>query len=87
MLCGSLRALPPREDATGEGGGQLVEPSCTWSLSLNELLEGVSESNHHDEVDVGPPQGSEDRTLERLNRDVCRWSGVVGGSIIHVRDA
>ncbi len=40
-------------------GGLLVEPSCTWGPSLEELLDGVDESNLHGEVDAGPPQGSE----------------------------
>lgn len=40
-------------------GGLLVEPSSTWTPSLDELLAGVTESNLHDEVDTGPAQGSE----------------------------
>lgn len=40
-------------------GGLLVEPSCTWAPSLDELLDGVTESNLHEKVDTGPPQGSE----------------------------
>ncbi len=40
-------------------GGLLVEPASTWPLSLDELLDGVSESNLHAEVDSGPVQGSE----------------------------
>lgn len=40
-------------------GGLLLEPSATWTPSLEELLEGVDESNLHDEVDTGPPQGRE----------------------------
>lgn len=40
-------------------GGLLVEPSSTWAPSLDELLDGVTESNLHDEVDTGPARGSE----------------------------
>lgn len=40
-------------------GGLLVEPSATWAPSLGELLEEVTESNLHDEVDSGAPEGSE----------------------------
>ena len=40
-------------------GGLLVEPLPTWAPSLDELLDGVTESNRHDEVDTGPAQGSE----------------------------
>ncbi|MFA5843341.1 MAG: AbrB/MazE/SpoVT family DNA-binding domain-containing protein [Coriobacteriia bacterium] len=40
-------------------GGLLVEPSAVWAPSLDELLEGITESNRHDEVDTGPAQGSE----------------------------
>ena len=40
-------------------GGLLLEPSPTCGPSLDELLDGVTESNRHDEVDTGPPQGSE----------------------------
>ncbi|NTW29223.1 MAG: AbrB/MazE/SpoVT family DNA-binding domain-containing protein [Coriobacteriia bacterium] len=40
-------------------GGLLVEPSSIWSPSLDELLDGVTEDNLHDEVDTGPAQASE----------------------------
>lgn len=40
-------------------GGLVVEPAPAHPLSLAELLEGVTESNLHDEVDAGPAQGSE----------------------------
>lgn len=40
-------------------GGLVVEPAPARPLSLAELLEGVTESNLHDEVDPGPAQGSE----------------------------
>ena len=40
-------------------GGLLLEPSLEWTPSLNEMLEDVTESNLHDEVDTGPAQGSE----------------------------
>lgn len=40
-------------------GGLLVEPASTRPLSLEELLDGVSESNLHGEVDTGPAQGLE----------------------------
>jgi antitoxin MazE len=40
-------------------GGLLLEPSSTWTPSLGELLEGVTDDNLHDEVDTGPAQGSE----------------------------
>jgi antitoxin MazE len=40
-------------------GGLLLEPSAVWSPSLEEMLDGVTESNLHDEVDTGRAQGSE----------------------------
>ncbi len=40
-------------------GGLLVEPVSTCPLSLEQLLDGVTESNLHAEVDTGPAQGSE----------------------------
>ena len=40
-------------------GGLLVEPASERPPSLDELLEGVSDSNIHGEVDTGPAQGSE----------------------------
>jgi antitoxin MazE len=40
-------------------GGLLVEPASTCPLSLEELLDGVTASNLHAEVDTGPAQGSE----------------------------
>jgi len=40
-------------------GGLLVEPASTRPFSLEELLDGVTESNLHAEVDAGPAQGSE----------------------------
>jgi antitoxin MazE len=40
-------------------GGLLLEPSPTWAPTLDELLDGVTESNLHDEVDAGAAQGLE----------------------------
>jgi antitoxin MazE len=40
-------------------GGLLVEPLPAWAPSLDELLDGVTESNLHGEVDTGPARGSE----------------------------
>lgn len=40
-------------------GGLLVEPVSARSLSLDELLDGVTEANLHAEVDTGSAQGSE----------------------------
>ena len=40
-------------------GGLLVEPVSTRPLSLAELLNGVTASNLHAELDSGPAQGSE----------------------------
>lgn len=40
-------------------GGLLVEPSPTWEPTLEQLLDGVADSNLHGEVDTGPAQGSE----------------------------
>ena len=40
-------------------GGLLVEPAAARPPSLDELLDGVTESNMHAEVDTGPAQGSE----------------------------
>lgn len=40
-------------------GGLLVEPVSTRPLTLEDLLDGVTEANLHAEVDTGPAQGSE----------------------------
>jgi antitoxin MazE len=40
-------------------GGLLVEPVSARAPSLPELLDGVTASNLHAEVDTGPAQGSE----------------------------
>lgn len=40
-------------------GGLLLERSSLRPLSLDELLDGITESNMHDEVDTGPAQGME----------------------------
>ena len=40
-------------------GGLLVEPSPVWAPTLDELLDEVTESNLHGEIDTGPAQGSE----------------------------
>ncbi|HEY5388743.1 MAG TPA: AbrB/MazE/SpoVT family DNA-binding domain-containing protein [Thermoleophilia bacterium] len=40
-------------------GGLFVEPVADCPVSLEELLDGVTESNAHGEVDTGRPQGSE----------------------------
>ncbi|MCZ7664104.1 MAG: AbrB/MazE/SpoVT family DNA-binding domain-containing protein [Thermoleophilia bacterium] len=40
-------------------GGLLLEPSSTGAPSLDELLDGVTDSNLHHEIDTGPAQGSE----------------------------
>lgn len=40
-------------------GGLIVEPSPEWEPTLDELLDGITDSNLHDEVDTGVPQGSE----------------------------
>lgn len=40
-------------------GGLLLEPSPAWAPGLDELLDGVTESNLHREVDTGPAQGLE----------------------------
>jgi len=40
-------------------GGLLVQPLSTAAPTLDELLDGVTESNLHREVDTGPAQGSE----------------------------
>jgi antitoxin MazE len=40
-------------------GGLLVEPASARPPSLDELLDEVTESNLHGEVDTGSPQGSE----------------------------
>ena len=40
-------------------GGLLLEPSSAWAPSLDELLDGVADSNLHDETDTGPAQGRE----------------------------
>ncbi len=39
--------------------GLLVEPAAEIPLSLDELLEGVTEVNLHAEVETGQAQGSE----------------------------
>ena len=40
-------------------GGLLVEPVSVRPLSLQKLLDGVTEANLHAEVDSGSAQGSE----------------------------
>jgi len=40
-------------------GGLLLEPSPAQTLTLDELLDRVTESNLHHEVDTGPAQGLE----------------------------
>ncbi len=40
-------------------GGLLLKPSSLRPLSLDELLDGITESNRHDEVDTGAAQGLE----------------------------
>jgi len=40
-------------------GGLLLEPSAPRPLTLDELLDGITASNLHDEVDTGPAQGLE----------------------------
>jgi antitoxin MazE len=40
-------------------GRLLLEPSPAWAPGLDELLDGVTESNLHREVDTGPAQGRE----------------------------
>jgi antitoxin MazE len=40
-------------------GGLLLERSSLRPLTLDELLDGITESNRHNEVDTGPAQGLE----------------------------
>lgn len=40
-------------------GKLLIEPVTAPAYSLEQLLEQVTETNLHSEVDVGPPVGSE----------------------------
>jgi antitoxin MazE len=42
-------------------GGLLVAPAPDESLSLDDLLDGVTKANIHAEVDAGPSQGREVR--------------------------
>jgi antitoxin MazE len=42
-------------------GGLLVAPARDESLSLDDLLDGVTKVNIHAEVDAGPSQGREVR--------------------------
>ena len=42
-------------------GGLLVAPAADESLSLDDLLDGVTKANIHAEVDAGPSQGREVR--------------------------
>ena len=42
-------------------GGLLVAPARDESLSLDDLLDGVTKANIHAEVDAGPSQGREVR--------------------------
>lgn len=39
--------------------GLLLEPSSVRPPTLDELLDGIAESNRHDEVDTSPAQGLE----------------------------
>ena len=40
-------------------GGLFLEPFSTWAPTLDELLEGIDDSNLHDEIDTGAGQGRE----------------------------
>lgn len=40
-------------------GGLLLEPTSVWAPSLDQLLDGIDESNLHAEVDTGPARGGE----------------------------
>lgn len=40
-------------------GGLLVEPAPVWGVSLDDLLEGITDENLHDGVDWGPAAGKE----------------------------
>lgn len=40
-------------------GGLVIEPSATWTPSLEELVDGITESNVHGEVDTGRARGRE----------------------------
>ena len=44
---------------TIRGKGLAVQPMRRPPLRLEALLEGVTDSNRHDEVDTGPPRGRE----------------------------
>lgn len=40
-------------------GGLLLEPTPVWAPTLDELLDGVTAENVHDEADSGESRGSE----------------------------
>ena len=40
-------------------GGLLVEPTASSTVTLDELLDGITAGNLHGEVDTGPAQGAE----------------------------
>ncbi len=40
-------------------GGLLVEPAASSTMTLDELLEGITADNLHGEVDTGPARGTE----------------------------
>ncbi len=40
-------------------GGLLIEPSSVWNPTLDELVNGITADNRHDELDTGPAVGDE----------------------------
>ena len=40
-------------------GGLLIEPSSVWNPTLDELIDGITTENRHDEFDTGPAVGKE----------------------------
>lgn len=40
-------------------GGLLVEPAPVWGVTLDDLLDDVTDENTHAEVDWGPARGKE----------------------------
>lgn len=55
-----LRSLyAPRVTPPAPGGTEVAPPPARTPLSLEQLLEGVNQSNLHSEWDTGPPVGKE----------------------------
>jgi antitoxin component of MazEF toxin-antitoxin module len=54
-----LVVVIPPDGAFSENGPVEVIPLSDDELTLEQLLEGITEENRHEEIDWGPPVGNE----------------------------